>query len=135
MALKLDISKAYDCVELKFLEAMMQRLGFSERWIHMVMLCVSTGLLALLTKTELQDELQGIKVCRVAPSIQHLFFADDSFLFARGTISECQSIKQVLRAYELAFGQAVNFEKSCVSFSPNLNDYDKQLLADCLGMR
>lgn len=32
-------------------------------------------------------------------------------------------------------GQAVNFEKSCVSFSPNLTNYDKQILDDCLGMR
>ncbi|KAB2610032.1 hypothetical protein D8674_021305 [Pyrus ussuriensis x Pyrus communis] len=42
MALKLDISKVYDRVEWKFLEAMMGRLGFSPNWIHMIMLCVST---------------------------------------------------------------------------------------------
>ena len=29
----------------------------------------------------------------------------------------------------------MNFEKSCVSFSPNLTSVDKQLLADCLGMK
>lgn len=44
-------------------------------------------------------------------------------------------IIKLLRLYEMASGQAVNFEKSCVSFSPNLNIYDKQLLANCLGMR
>lgn len=45
------------------------------------------------------------------------------------------NIKQVLRTYEMASSQAVNFVKSCVSFSPNTTSYDKQLLADCLGMR
>lgn len=35
----------------------------------------------------------------------------------------------------MASGQAVNFEKSCVSFSPNLNIYDKQLSSDSPGMR
>lgn len=74
-------------------------------------------------------------MCRAAPSIHHFFFADDSFLFTQVTVSECLSIKQVLRKYELASGQAVNFKKSCVSFSPDLNSFDKQLLADCLGIR
>lgn len=37
--------------------------------------------------------------------------------------------------YEVAPGQAVNFDKSCVFFSSNLTNYDKQLLADCLGVR
>lgn len=40
MGLKLDMSKAYDRVELVFLEAVMRRLGFDERWIHLVMSCV-----------------------------------------------------------------------------------------------
>ncbi|KAM2441755.1 hypothetical protein PS1_022926 [Malus domestica] len=130
MALKLDISKAYDRVEWKFLEAMMHRMGFSNRWIRTIMLCITTvtysfklnedsvgymhpergirqgdplssylfvmcaeGFSALLTKAELDGDLQGIKVCRAAPSIHHLFFAGDSFLFARGTLSECQNIK------------------------------------------
>lgn len=29
----------------------------------------------------------------------------------------------------------MNFEKSCVSFNSNLTSVDKQLLANCLGMR
>lgn len=42
MALKLDISKAYDRVEWKFLEAMVHHMGFSDGWIHTVMLCITT---------------------------------------------------------------------------------------------
>ena len=41
----------------------------------------------------------------------------------------------MLRTYEGAYWQAVNFEKSYVSFSLNLTSVDKQLLANCLGMR
>lgn len=42
MALKLDISKVYDRLEWSFLEAKMQRMGFSLTWIHTIIMCVST---------------------------------------------------------------------------------------------
>ena len=42
LALKLDISKAYDRVEWEFLRKMMAKLGFLDAWIEQVMTCVST---------------------------------------------------------------------------------------------
>ncbi|KAL0451733.1 UNVERIFIED_CONTAM: Retrovirus-related Pol polyprotein from type-1 retrotransposable element R2 [Sesamum latifolium] len=42
MAVKLDISKAYDKVEWRFLEKVLVRLGFPSHLVRLVMLCVST---------------------------------------------------------------------------------------------
>ena len=42
MAIKLDMSKAYNRVEWVYLEAMMRRLGFHEKWISLIMMCVAT---------------------------------------------------------------------------------------------
>jgi hypothetical protein len=42
MALKLDMSKAYDRVKWDFLELLMRKIGFSERWVDLVMTCVHT---------------------------------------------------------------------------------------------
>lgn len=40
--LKLDVSKAYDRLEWRFLEHMLSKFGFSGEWIARVMLCVKT---------------------------------------------------------------------------------------------
>ncbi|XP_056859988.1 uncharacterized protein LOC130508476 [Raphanus sativus] len=42
IAIKTDISKAYDRVEWRFLERTMQALGFNEHWIKLIMSCVSS---------------------------------------------------------------------------------------------
>ena len=41
-AVKLDMSKAYDRVEWCFLEMMMNKLGFCEEWVNIIMKCVTT---------------------------------------------------------------------------------------------
>ena len=42
MAIKLDMNKTYDRVEWGFIEKVMERMGFHERWICLIMSCITT---------------------------------------------------------------------------------------------
>ena len=42
MALKLDMSKVYNRVEWNFLEMVISRIGFTNRWVQLLMTCVRT---------------------------------------------------------------------------------------------
>lgn len=42
VALKLDISKSYDRIEWAYLKSRMQSMGFCNKWIAWIMMCVKT---------------------------------------------------------------------------------------------
>lgn len=48
VALKFDISKTYDMIEWGFLENVMEKLGFSPKWIELIMRCISTASFSIL---------------------------------------------------------------------------------------
>ncbi|XP_019170961.1 PREDICTED: uncharacterized protein LOC109166463 [Ipomoea nil] len=153
-ALKLDMAKAYDRMEWPFVQQMLIGLGFDERWVQLVMLCVHSvryrvlvngkpseeivptrglkqgdplspylfiicaeGLSLLLQDSQTKGLLHGCRVARGAPPISHLFFADDSLLFFKANLQEALEVKKCLGVYEAFSGQAVNFQKSSITFS------------------
>ncbi|XP_024196188.1 uncharacterized protein LOC112199393 [Rosa chinensis] len=147
-ALKLDMSKAYDKVEWNFLEGVMLKMGFCSIWVKWIMGCVKSVsylflvngvprevLSRLISFEEDQGRLNGVKICTAAPSISHLFFADDSFIFCKAESDQVQAVKDVLRRYEAVSGQEVNLQKSAISFSRNVPLHEQFLLAECLGVQ
>jgi len=42
MAMKLDMSKAYDRLEWDFVEGVLRKIGFANRWISLLMSCIRT---------------------------------------------------------------------------------------------
>ena len=133
MALKLDMSKVYDRVEWFFLEKIMATMGFSQRWISLISMCIRSitysillngqphglispqrglhqgdplspylflliieGLHGLLKRAEIGSSLRGVSLCPTGPHISHLLFADDSLIFCRASMSDCQTIQSIL---------------------------------------
>ena len=154
MAVKTDMSKAYDRVEWGFIAQVLQRLGFHEKWVNLIMQCVTTVsysylindtvqgsvtpnrgirqgdplspylfilwgqvLSGLCQRAERDGTLQGIRVARGSPRVNHLLFADDTMFFCQSSPSSCAKLKDILWEYEQASGQKINKEKSAITFS------------------
>ena len=68
------------------------------------LLCTE-GLNELLNKAAHQGYIKGYSLCRNRPRLTHLFFADDSLLFCRAIIEECQRVLDILDVYGRCLGQ------------------------------
>nr|DAD49162.1 TPA_asm: hypothetical protein HUJ06_019099 [Nelumbo nucifera] len=77
---------------------------------YLFILCAE-GLSALMYKAEREGLIYGYRICQGAPSVSHLLFADNSFFFFKAEERECNSIKNILKVYEEASGQAINFSE------------------------
>ena len=76
-----------------------------------------------------------MSICRRAPRIFNLLFADDSLLFCQATQTEAETINEILQLYAHASCQSINLEKSSVYFSSNTTDSQKQDMLRILGVR
>ncbi|XP_019160780.1 PREDICTED: uncharacterized protein LOC109157336 [Ipomoea nil] len=131
------MAKAYDRMEWPFVEQMLRRLGFEDRWVQLVMLCVRSVRYKVLVNGRPFEEIvptRGLRQGWPSPAISHLFFADDSLLFFKANLQEALEVKRCLGVYEAYFGQAVNFNKSSISFSRNTLVDMEDLVAGALGV-
>ena len=78
--------------------------------------------------------LEGVKVCREAPTIPNLLFADDCLIFISAKSQITEMLNDILRIYADCSGQAVNREKSSIYFSPSTSDPVRQRLKVILGI-
>ena len=76
--------------------------------------------------------MDGISVCRNAPSVSDLLFADDSLILMRADVLNATSLQQVLDAYCASSGQMVSLAKSSIFFSPNTSVVSKAEISQIL---
>ena len=66
---------------------------------------MANALSILLNKSMREEGLQGVKICRTAPVISHLLFADDTLLFFKASRDQAEQVKASLDLYSSATGK------------------------------
>ena len=74
MAIKLDMSKAYNRVEWVYLENIMRKMGFDEKLIGLIMVCVKTVTYFILINREPQGLIHPTRGIRLRDPLSPLLF-------------------------------------------------------------
>ncbi|WOL10644.1 hypothetical protein Cni_G19403 [Canna indica] len=119
MAIKFDMSGAYDRVEWNFLAAIMKALGFHEDFIKLVLQCVSLGLHTMLQQLHTSMGCRGVKLGRHCSEVTSLFFANDIMVFSKADDHNARCIRDLFKHFEEMSGQQINEHKSSIFFSKN----------------
>ncbi|GKC59858.1 sodium/hydrogen exchanger 6, partial [Tanacetum coccineum] len=126
-AFKVDIQKAYDTIDWKFLENILVGFGFHPKMVHWIMVCVSGAsysicvnvmeVLTLILQRRVcdSDEFQYHHLCE-QQRIINLCFADGLFLFARGHPTSFSVIMDALDEFKQVSGLVPSIPKSTSFF-------------------
>ncbi|XP_041027096.1 uncharacterized protein LOC121267314 [Juglans microcarpa x Juglans regia] len=98
-------------------------------------LMCTKGLVTLMQQADQHMMVEGIKICKGAPKINHLLFAYDSLIFCRATMQSNIKIQHLLEIYEKASGQKVNKEKTSMVFSKNVAAGQPELIMNFWGVQ
>lgn len=80
------------------------------------------------------DGYERIQVCRKAPRLSHMFFADDFYLYCRVNKEETNKMLELLNKFEVASSQKVNARKSSIFFSSNTLRYNREEVCNLMQM-
>ena len=99
---------------------------------YLFMLCAE-GLSSLIRRAVENGDMEGLAVSRGGPRLSHLFFADDSLIFYKASMDECNSLQRILQVYEQASGQQLSRAKTSLFFSNNSPSDVQQQIKNIFG--
>ena len=82
----------------------------------------------------MRGDIHGFSLCRRSPSLTDLLFVDDSLLFCRFNVEECQKVLDVLQIYKMSSGQQINKAKKTVFFSKSTKEDQRDVIKNMLGV-
>lgn len=98
--------------------------------IYLYYVCRSI-LSCLINQTVDQGIYEDFRINRYAQKITQLMFVDDILLFRRTNMQEADKLKSTLETYEKWSRQKVNYSKSTLYFSKNVNE-EKNIISQLL---
>ena len=149
MALKLDLQKAYDRFNWKFIKAVLSNLGFNHTFINWIITCISSISFEVLVNGGKSDQfksrmldrelnsgnISGTKASVRGPAITHVMYADDIVLFSKATRKDAETLANCLEKYCEWSGQCLNRAKSGIFFSKHTTAICKRSIKHFLQMK
>jgi len=97
---------------------------------YLYLLC-SEGLSGLMRRATEVGAIHGYRVCHEAPPISHLLFVDDTIIFCGAEADQAEYVKEILKSYERASGQAINLAKMSMLFRRGVVIFRKRTVYRC----
>uniref|UniRef100_A0A803QEL1 Reverse transcriptase domain-containing protein n=1 Tax=Cannabis sativa TaxID=3483 RepID=A0A803QEL1_CANSA len=101
---------------------------------YLFLICAE-GFSALIKSFESAGYIRGCRVTNGAPVISHMLFADDSYIYCRANEREASNVIRLLKMFEEASGQIVNFNKSSIFYSSNTSIVTKQRIGHLMHIK
>ncbi|GJX03209.1 RNA-directed DNA polymerase, eukaryota [Tanacetum coccineum] len=133
---KVDFEKAYDSVRWDFLDEVLCKFGFGDKWRRWIQCCLHSSRGSIIINGSPTEEFQfGKGLCTKlhdTVNISHLFYADDAVFVGQWSKRNISTLTHVLDCFYMASGLKINMSKSKI-MGIHVNNDNVSRAAEKLG--